>query len=148
MQLILKNFEELTTTELLNIYVLRSSVFVVEQQCAYQDPDDKDLVAKHIMMLDGDVLIAYARLIPPNVSYDAASIGRVVVDKSQRNKGYGQTLMKYSINKTLEMYKDQDIVISAQAYLIEFYNHLGFIVEGESYLEDNIPHIKMRYRKP
>jgi ElaA protein len=147
MQLIIKNFEALSTTELHDIYTLRSRVFVVEQQCAYQDPDDKDPVAKHIMMLEGNLLIGYARLVPPETSYTEPSIGRVVVDKTYRDKGYGQTLMKYSINKTLEMYKDQDIVISAQAYLIEFYNHLGFFVEGESYLEDDIPHIKMRYHK-
>ena len=146
MDFILKKFGDLSASELYNIYFLRSEVFVVEQNCVYQDPDEKDLVAFHVMMVAGDQLAGYARILPPGVSYKEPSIGRVVVKQKFRHAAAGQLLMKYNITQTLHLFHNQDIVISAQLYLLAFYTSLGFSKEGEEYAEDNIPHIKMRYK--
>lgn len=140
-----KLFSDLTVNELFEIYKLRSEVFVVEQRCAYQDVDDKDLEAFHVMLWQGTQLSAYCRILAPGVSYPQPSIGRVAVAAAFRKQNLGKALMKYSIHKTLELFNNQEIVISAQAYLIPFYTHLGFKSEGEQYPEDDIPHIKMRY---
>ena len=140
-----KQFEQLSTKELFEIYKLRSKVFVVEQNCPYQDIDEKDTEAFHVLMLDNHLLLGYSRILPPGISYKEPSIGRVVVDKEFRGNQSGKSLMKYSLNKALELYKNQDVVISAQLYLIRFYSELGFIKEGAEYLEDDIPHVKMRY---
>lgn len=148
MDFITKVFKDLSVRELFEIYKLRSEVFVVEQNCAYQDVDDKDLDSLHTLFLDNDCLIAYARIIPPSIKDKDVHIGRVVVNKDFRSKKFGQKLMNHNINKCLEMFKNEEIIISAQCYLIRFYNELGFEIEGQEYLEDNIPHIKMRYLKP
>lgn len=146
MHFILKPFGQLTVQQLFEIYKLRSAVFVVEQNCAYQDIDDKDLEAFHLLMLsDDDVLAGYCRILSPGVSYKEPAIGRVVVDENFRGTNYGKLLMKQSINETLKLFTNQAIVISAQLYLLRFYTELGFIAEGEEYDEDEIPHIKMRY---
>ena len=117
----------------------------MEQNCAYQDVDDKDLNAYHIMMLRDGELVGYSRAIPPGVSYPQASIGRVTVAKDLRKSGLGKDLMRYSMNKTIGLFGVNEIVISAQCYLNLFYTDLGFKAEGTEYLEDDIPHIKMRY---
>lgn len=145
MNFIVKEFTSLSTRELFEIYKLRSEVFVVEQNCAYQDVDDKDLLASHIMLLENEILVGYCRILPPGVSYIEPSIGRVIVNKSFRKTGAGKMLMNHSINKALELFKDQDLVISAQSYLIKFYQDLKFKPEGVEYLEDGIPHTQMRY---
>jgi ElaA protein len=144
MQFAVKTFHRLTVPELHEIYTLRSKVFVVEQACAYQDPDDKDPAAHHVLMTENGRLIGYARILSPGIAYPQAAIGRVVVEKSHRGGNLGRELMKHCIHQTLELFKDQDIVISAQLHLLRFYTSLGFITEGHDYLEDNIPHIKMR----
>ena|SRR6218665_2328951 len=144
MQFVSKPFPELSVTELYEAYALRSAVFVVEQNCPYQDPDEKDPTALHLLMRQGDALAGYARILPPGVSYKEPSIGRVVVAKAQRGQGAGQELMMHGIQLARELYPGQDLVISAQLYLLRFYSNLGFIAEGETYPEDNIPHIKMR----
>lgn len=144
----LKEFSALTTKELYEIYKLRSAIFVVEQNCAYQDVDEKDLNAWHLMLWNNSQLIAYCRILAPSVSYPEPSIGRVVVVPAFRAKHLGKDLMKYSITKTLELFQTQEIVISAQMYLLKFYTDLGFRAEGETYPEDEIPHIKMRYTAP
>jgi ElaA protein len=146
MDVVIKEFNRLSAKELFDIYKLRSEVFVVEQNCAYQDPDEKDLQAIHVTLFEKHTLAGYSRIIPPGVSYKEPSIGRVVVAKEFRTNGYGKILMKQSINKALDLFKDQGIVISAQTYLTKFYTELGFQSEGNGYLEDNIPHIKMRYK--
>jgi ElaA protein len=140
-----KDFGTLSAKELFEIYKLRGEVFVVEQNCAYQDVDDLDLSAFHILMFQKQELAGYCRIIPPGVHQKNPHIGRVVIKQRFRKKGSGKILMKYSINKTLELFKNQDIIISAQLYLFKFYTELGFNSEGSQYLEDNIPHIKMRY---
>jgi len=147
MYFVTKTFAELSARELYGIYFLRSEVFVVEQQCAYQDPDDKDLKALHVMVIDFEKLIGYSRILAPGISYKEASIGRLAVKKEFRGVGAGKKLMNYCIHKTLQLYKNQDIVISAQSYLFKFYTELGFVKEGSKYDEDKIPHVKMRYKQ-
>lgn len=143
---ITKSFKQLSTIELYQILQLRSSVFVVEQQCAYLDLDDKDYECLHVLGYKNEVLVAYSRLVPQGISYkEAPAIGRVVSHPSYRNLGYGNALMNYSINNINQYYPSIQIIISAQVYLINFYQRLGFTTEGEIYLEDNIPHITMRY---
>ena len=139
------SFNQLNIKQLFEIYKLRSQVFVVEQNCAYQDVDEKDLLAMHVLIYKKETLVSYARIIPPNISYLEPCIGRVVVNPDYRNKRYGFDLMEYCIKQSLSLYKNQTIVISAQLYLLKFYTDLGFVQQVESYLEDNIPHIKMLY---
>ena len=145
MDFILKTFEELNTTELYAILKLRSAVFVVEQNCAYQDIDELDQRSLHVLLLEDKKTIAYSRLLPPGLVYKEAAIGRVVVDPDFRKKDLGKKLMQYSIRKILELFDSHSIVISAQKYLLKFYTELGFVTQGEEYLEDDIPHIKMKY---
>lgn len=140
-----KQFDTLSIQELFEIYKLRSEVFVVEQNCAYQDIDEKDLFAYHVMVFEENTLAGYCRILPPGQSYKEPSIGRVVLHPHFRKKGLGKDLMKYSMNKSLELFKNQELVISAQLYLLKFYTELGFKAEDKEYLEDNIPHIQMRY---
>lgn len=141
----LKSFNELTTAELYALLKLRNAVFVVEQNCAYQDLDDLDQQSLHVLLKEEEQLLAYCRILPPNLVYKEPAIGRVVVDARSRKKELGKQLMKYSIIKTLELFENQTIVISAQKYLFQFYEDLGFKSTGEEYLEDDIPHVKMKY---
>lgn len=144
MNFAVKTFNELSVNELYEVLKLRSEVFVIEQNCNYQDMDDKDKVALHVMSFDGLELVAYARILAPGISYKEASIGRVIVNKNFRGKDCGRELMKVCIDKTLSQFKVNQIVISAQYYLLKFYRELGFVEEGDIYPEDDIPHIKMR----
>lgn len=139
----IKKFSELTTVELYNVLQLRSEVFVVEQNCVYQDIDGKDKSALHILGYKDDVLVAYTRIFRPGDYFEYSSIGRVVVAKNQRQYKYGQAIMKASINTIEEYFNLNKIKISAQKYLKKFYENLGFIQVGEAYLEDDIPHIAM-----
>jgi ElaA protein len=143
----LKKFNELTTTELYAILQLRNEVFVVEQNCPYQDADDKDQKSLHFMGWDGETLAAYTRIIPQGISYTQASIGRVVTSPKYRGAGAGKLLMQLSIDNTLKQFNCSEIKIGAQVYLKKFYENLGFIQCSEPYLEDNIPHIKMLLTK-
>lgn len=143
---ICKSFEELTTLELYALLQLRNEVFIVEQNCPYLDVDGKDLKSYHLMAWKEDRLIAYTRLIPPGISYDEVSIGRVVNSPSVRGSGIGKELMQLSIAKIYELFGKQDILIGAQFYLKKFYSDLGFEQEGDVYLEDNIEHILMRLK--
>lgn len=140
---ILKSFDGLTTIELYAILQLRSSVFVVEQNCVYQDIDNKDKKSFHLMAWYGDELVAYTRLVPPKVSFNEASIGRVITSPKYRGLGVGVTLMEKSIHHTLENYTTNKIRIGAQLYLKNFYEGFGFVAQGEGFLEDGIPHIEM-----
>ena len=138
-----KNFTELTTTELYQILQLRSEVFVVEQDCIYQDIDFKDQKALHVFGFKNDKIIAYTRIFKSGDYFENASIGRVVVSANQRKFGYGHELMKYSIKVIKEKLNTNSITISAQLYLKKFYESHGFLQVGERYLEDGIPHIRM-----
>lgn len=139
-------FDSLGNKSLYGLLKLRSEVFVVEQNCAYLDPDDKDYQAMHVMGHYEGRLVAYARLLPQGLSYPEASIGRVATHSSVRHMGFGRELMIYCIEQSLSQFGTKEILISAQAYLEAFYNSLGFVTESDSYMEDDIPHIQMRYR--
>lgn len=136
-------FNKLSLNQLYTIYKLRSKVFVVEQNCPYQDIDEYDLIAHHVLVLNFDEIIGYARILPANSNYPEPSIGRVLVEKEHRAKNLGKRLMDYCITQTKTLYPGQKITISAQTYLLKFYSNLGFTAVGTDYLEDNIPHIKM-----
>lgn len=140
-----KTFEELTLTELYAILRLRTEVFVVEQNCVFQDMDNKDQQSQHLMGWVGDDLVAYVRILPAGLSYDEPSIGRVVSDPNYRGKGAGRALMEEAIKRTLLLHGQQPIRIGAQLYLLNFYSSLGFEAQGEVYLEDGIEHIEMVY---
>lgn len=139
----IKSFEELTKQELYYLLQLRSEVFVVEQDCVYQDIDEKDQKAIHILGFKNNTLIAYSRIFKPGDYFTQASIGRVVVSKKERSFKYGYDIMKASIKAIKNHYNQTHIKISAQCYLKQFYNNLGFKAIGSPYLEDNIPHIAM-----
>ena len=140
---IIKAFDELTIHELYGILQLRSEVFVVEQDCVYQDIDGKDQKALHILGIKNDKIVAYTRIFKPGDYFEFASIGRVVVAKNQRQHKYGYDIMNVSIKAIEQQFKETTIKISAQAYLKDFYSNLGFKQVSEAYLEDNIPHIAM-----
>jgi len=144
---ILKPFDELTPKELYQILQLRNEVFIVEQNCPYQDLDNKDLKAFHLMGMRDNQLIAYSRLLAPGISYRESSIGRVVSSPAARKTGIGKKLMAESILQIQHLFHTDTIRIGAQRYLKNFYESFGFIQEGDPYLEDNIPHIIM-LRKP
>ena len=139
----IKRFEALTTNELYAILRLRSEVFVVEQDCVYQDLDDKDKKALHVIGWYDNTIVAYTRIFDVKLYFNEASIGRVVVDKKYRSKGFGIDIMIASINAIKKHYNQTQIKISAQTYLIKFYNNLGFKEQGKPYLEDGIPHTAM-----
>jgi ElaA protein len=138
-----KNFNELTPEELYAVLQLRNEVFVVEQNCVYQDLDNKDQVALHLMGWDEKKLVAYSRLLPPGASYPETSIGRVVTSPSARRKGLGKDLMQRSLYEVKRLFGDGPIKLGAQLYLKDFYTSLGFTQTSEIYLEDGIQHIEM-----
>ena len=140
---IYKIFDELTARELYAIIHLRNEVFVVEQNCVYQDADSKDVESYHLCGWDGDKLAAYCRIIPPDISYPECSIGRVVSSAVYRRSGSGRALMKLAIEKAFTEFNGVPIKIGAQLYVRDFYISLGFIQSGNQYLEDGIPHIEM-----
>ena len=140
---VFKKFDELTAAELYAILQLRNEVFVVEQNCVYQDADGKDQQSFHLSGWDGKNLIAYTRIIPAGISYTEPSIGRVVTSPKYRRTGMGRLLMQESIHRTFSQFNCSEIKIGAQVYLTEFYKSLGFLQSSSEYLEDGIPHIEM-----
>lgn len=141
-------FDELSTEDLYRILQLRAEVFVVEQDCAYQDVDGYDHEALHVMgQLSGTAatsLVCYTRLLSPGTKYEGASISRVITKKSVRGGGFGKALMLKSLAFCKEHWPGKVITISAQQYLQQFYIELGFKTESEPYNEDGIPHIRMQ----
>lgn len=146
-----KPFHELTLPEWYAISQAREQVFIVEQNCPYLDSDGQDTTAWHILGKIDDNLACYARILPPAPRFSQAefagkimpAIGRVLTVADYRGHGLASELMKFAIAQTLEKFPSLSIYISAQAYLLEFYQGLGFIVQGERYLEDEIPHQDM-----
>ena len=140
-----KYFNDLTTKELYQILQLRNEVFIVEQNCPFQDLDDKDFKCFHLIGFDTDSqkIMAYTRIVPAGVSYTEASIGRVVTSPQARGEGIGKVLMEKSIQLLEELYGGVPIRIGAQLYLKIFYESFGFQQVGEIYLEDGIEHILM-----
>jgi ElaA protein len=142
-QWLLKRFEELTPYQLYAILQLRNEVFVVEQNCVFQDADDKDQNSYHLMGFYNNKLAAYTRIVPAGVSYKQASIGRVVTSPAVRRSGAGKELMLHSIEAVYELFGKQPIKIGAQLYLKKFYESFGFKQISDIYLEDGIEHIHM-----
>ncbi len=138
-----KTFDQLSTKELYELLQLRSEVFVVEQDCVYQDIDGKDQKALHILGIKNNKVVAYTRVFKPGDYFKQASIGRVVVKENERQFKYGYDIMKASIDAVKTNFNQTTIKVSAQTYLKQFYNNLGFNQAGEEYLEDGIPHIAM-----
>lgn len=143
MEWIFKSFEELTNEELYAVLKLRFEVFVIEQNCLDIDPDGKDKVSMHLMLEDDGKIIGCARILPPKVSYDEPSIGRIALDKSYRGKGLGREIVQKCIDFIHNIMKIREIRISGQAYLLDFYKSFGFVVAKGPYLEDKIPHYQM-----
>jgi len=138
-------FQQLDNHQLYELMKLRVNIFVVEQKCSYPELDDKDrnIETRHLMAYRDSSLIAYARLLPPGLSYPDVSIGRFAVESSVRNQGIGSLLMKKSLEEIAKLWPDQAIRISAQEHLVRFYEKFGFIKVSDSYLEDGIPHVEM-----
>ena len=142
----IKKFDELNTKELYAIMQLRLAVFSVEQNCAYQDADGKDLKCVHLSGFDDtNDLIVYSRIVPAGISFNEVSIGRVITSAKARGTGAGKELMKKSMEFIEKQYGKVPVRIGAQCYLIKFYSSFGFEISREEYLEDNIPHIEMLY---
>lgn len=139
----LKPFELLTPFELYAILQLRNEVFVVEQNCVFQDADNKDQKSIHLMYWNKSELVAYCRLLPPGLAYTEMSIGRVVSSPKHRKTGAGKVLILEATQRIHQSFGNGPIRIGAQCYLIQFYASFGFIEEGEMYLEDGIEHIEM-----
>ena len=140
----IKRFNELSTSELYSLLQLRSEVFVVEQNCVYQDVDGKDDKAIHVLGFLDNELASYSRIFDKGIYFEEASIGRVVVSPKHRDKKLGHDLMQVSIAAVNEHFKEHNITISAQEYLKKFYESHGFVQTSEMYLEDDIPHIQMK----
>ena len=143
LQFEIKRFNALSTLELYQLLQLRSQVFVVEQNCVYQDIDGKDEKAMHVLGKMDDRIVAYSRIFKPNDYFDNASIGRVVVSEHARAHKFGFDLMQEAIAAVGSEFGIQPITISAQLYLKKFYESLGFQQVSETYLEDGIEHIEM-----
>ena len=141
-----RSYIELTKRELFDIYFLRQEVFIVEQNCVYQDIDQKDHYSYHLLAYDNEILVAYLRIVHPGISYDEPSIGRVLTKMSYRRRGISKNIMQSAIQKVRDVYNHSNIRISAQEYLIPFYTSLNFVPVGEVYLEDDIPHIEMVHK--
>lgn len=140
----IKKFKDLGNLELYKILKLRSEVFVVEQQCIYNDMDGNDVECYHVILKDGDNIAGYLRILLKEMTFETMSIGRVVVGKDYRNLGVARKLMLSAIDFIFEDLKESEITISAQKYLVEFYKSLGFLEVSEMYMEDGIPHIDMK----
>lgn len=139
----IRPFSELSPHEVYIILRLRSEVFVVEQHCVFQDMDNKDQYCYHLMGWQNNELVAYTRIVPPGVSYELPSIGRVVTSPKVRQSGIGKLLMEKSIEELTRLYGQSSIRIGAQLYLKKFYSSFGFVQSGDVYDEDGIDHIEM-----
>lgn len=139
----IKSFEELTKLELYKILRARSTVFILEQNCPYQDVDEKDFGAIHLFLERNQEVVAYCRLMHAGLNYEECSIGRVMTIPSVRHEGLGIALMKKAIEEIALLWPKETIRISAQRYLERFYQSFGFTIVSEPYLEDNIPHVAM-----
>lgn len=138
-----KAFADLAPYELYAIIRLRNEVFIVEQNCVFQDADNKDQDCHHLMVWDNGNLVAYARLLPKGLAYEQMSIGRVISSPIYRRTGAGKILMSEAIEVCYSLFGEGPIKIGAQLYLKKFYESFGFIQSGDLYLEDGIEHIEM-----
>ena len=142
----IKNFEEITTAELYEIIKARVDVFVVEQDCPYPDLDGYDQQAIHLWAEQENNVLAYCRIFDKGIKYNETSIGRVLTSEKGRGKNLGKQLIQYALETIENRFKNLEVRISAQDYLLKFYSGFGFQDTGKKYLEDNIPHTEM-FRK-
>lgn len=145
MEWILKEFNQLTLDELYDIIKLRLEVFVVEQNCVYQDLDDKDKVAYHLFLKNNGQIIAVLRILPENISYKEMAIGRVIVKEKYRGKELSKIMMNKAIKFITNDLGKNKIRLSGQAHLTDFYTKLGFKKVSDEYLEDGIKHFEFLY---
>ncbi|HEY5406997.1 MAG TPA: GNAT family N-acetyltransferase [Ginsengibacter sp.] len=139
-----KAFNELTAEDLYKIIQLRIEVFAVEQNVVYQDCDNKDFNSYHFTGIRNDNLLAYSRIIPPRIAYpNAGSIGRVVTSPLARGQSLGKQLFEKSLEQLYTLFGNIPVIISAQVYLVKFYENFSFTSKGSIYIEDSIPHITM-----
>lgn len=138
-----KKFDDLTVQELYAVLQLRCEVFAVEQKIVYQDCDDYDQKAVHLMGWQGDKLVAYARLFAPGIKYPEAAMGRFVTSPIVRGKRVGHQLITRALQEVETRFDKAPMTISAQQYLEKFYQSYGFVTTGSPYIEEDIPHIKM-----
>jgi len=146
MKIKIKPFKEFLVNELYKSLALRNEVFIVEQNCIYQDVDGYDDKALHVLMFDNDDLVAYARIFDKGIKYPTASIGRVVVSPAKRNLNLGHLLVNAAVQGVHEHFQTEEITISAQEHLQKFYAAHGFVTTSEMYLEDDIPHVEMQIK--
>ena len=146
MEFKIKSFKELTKEELYKILEARIGVFVIEQNCPYQECDNKDQKSFHLYAQDENEIKAYLRIIPAGISYSEPSVGRVLVNKNYRRSGIGAEMMKKAIEFVKDNFSEDKLRISAQEYILDFYRKLGFEVVSDRYLEDGIPHFEMIYK--
>lgn len=139
----LKQFNELTLSELYQILKSRVDIFVVEQECPYPEIDGIDPECIHLFKKDQDKIVAYARLVPKDILYPYPSIGRIIVDLDYRKFGYGRELLNRAISVITEEWGEKEIKLHGQVYLREFYQSFGFQEVSDPYLEDGIPHVDM-----
>lgn len=144
MELLIRRFSDLTVTELYEIYKLREEVFIVEQQCIYQDVDDYDPSAVHVFLKEDGVIQAYLRVLPRDTNLDGVSLGRIIAKK--RLCGLGSRIVAEGIKVAVDYFKADTIVISAQRRAAAFYEKQGFVQISEEFMEDEIPHIKMEFK--
>ena len=137
-----KKFDNLSRKEIHDLFLLRSEVFVVEQDCVYQDIDGKDEKAEHVLVKKNNKIIAYARVLEYS-DRDNISIGRIVVSKKERGNSLGSDLLDFILKKIHQEKPKRPIKISAQAHLEKFYTDHGFKRTSNTYMEDGIPHISM-----
>ena len=142
----IKKFSELNVEEVYEILKLRNEVFVVEQQCIYQDCDGKDERSYHLFGKDNGKIVAYLRILEKGISYNEISIGRVLTNQENRGKGLAKQMMVKAIEFIENNLNERIIRISAQEYLLNFYSSLRFVKVSDVYLEDDIPHVEMIYR--
>lgn len=140
-KLCVKHFSQLSTEELFEIYKLRVSVFVVEQKCAYQEVDDADKAAYHMWLEDDGGIAAYIRILPAGVTYDSASIGRVI--SVRRRLGYASKLLSEGMAFAKKTLNADRLTIGAQTYAVPLYEKVGFKISSEPYIEDGIEHVHM-----
>lgn len=138
-----KKWSEVSLEELYSVLRLRSEVFVVEQDCVYQDIDNKDQIAIHLLGYINKELIAYSRLFNEGDYFKETSFGRAIIKKEKRGQGYGDELVKESLKTIKNYYGNKKVKISAQAHLKSFYSKHAFIAKGKEYLEDGISHVSM-----
>ena len=143
MEIKIVSFSELSTDELYALLKLRAKVFVVEQDCVYQDLDGLDKKAVHLLGVEGENLIGYARLLSPGQYYKEAAVGRVVTHPKVRGQGMGKVVFQEALNQAQKRFPGAGVRIMAQSYLIKFYEGFGFVVVSDEFLEDGLPHVEM-----